>query len=167
VASQSEPQSVADQRNEAASDESGSASMLGFVAGGRHWLIDLNEVNEVVTGAEVTPVPWTREWFVGLTSVRGTIYGCTDLAAFLGLARPLGKGECRLLLAHPRFGVNAGFRIEQALGLRNVAGMKRLPADAADVPAQTGSWEDAAGLVWWGLSFEHLLQNPEFFQAGI
>lgn len=167
MASQSEPQSAADPHIETASDEGGAASMLGFLAGGRHWLIDLGEVNEVVTGAAVTPVPWTREWFVGLASVRGTIYGCTDLAAFLGLARPLDKGECRLLLAHPRFGVNAGFRIEQALGLRNLAGMKRLETDAAAVPAQTGSWEDAAGIVWSGLSFERLLKNPEFFQAGI
>ena len=142
------------------------ASLLAFLAGGRYWLVDLSEVHEVVSRAEITPVPWTKPWFVGLTSVRGTIYACTDLAVYLGLHEPSERGESRLLIAHPRFGINAALRVERALGLRNLEGMRHLGSDA-DGAEEAGRWEDANGRVWWGFSFGPLVADPEFLQAGL
>lgn len=146
----------------------GTASKLGFLAGDRHWLTDLEQINEVVTVPSVTPVPWAKPWFTGAASVRGAIYGCMDLAAFLAVAKPLEDEECRLLLLHPRYGVNAALRIQQPLGLRSLTGMKRLPLAAADnADTLQAKWLDPEGISWLELDVEQLIAKPDFFQAGI
>lgn len=147
------------------SNQTGTASKLGFMAGGRHWLAALDQVGEVVTVDRLMKAPWTRPWFLGVAGVRGTIYGCTDLAAFLGLAKAEPRDEIRLLLANPRFNAHAAFRIDQVLGLRNVDDMRLLP-DAQSLEAWQGSsYEDASGTIWQELSFENLVTAQVFLQV--
>ncbi|MDD4880715.1 MAG: chemotaxis protein CheW, partial [Gallionellaceae bacterium] len=69
------------ERLKGAASQDGATAKLGFVAGGRHWLTALDQVGEVVTVTRLARAPWTRPWFIGVASVRGAIYGCTDLAA--------------------------------------------------------------------------------------
>jgi twitching motility protein PilI len=141
------------------------SAKLGFLAGGRHWLTDLDQVSEMVTVPGFSRAPWAQPWFLGVTGVRGVIYGCTDLAAFLGLQPVESPEDHRLLLAHPRFGAHAALRIEQALGLRNVTGMQRLPPQADDPGWVKGRFQDRDGLVWTELSIGGLVANPRFLQA--
>lgn len=145
----------------------GNNSKLGFLAGGRHWVVNLDQVNEVVTVPQLTVAPWVRPWFAGVASVRGVIYGCVDLAAFAGVAEPLPRGESRLLLAHPRFGVNAGLRVERALGLRPQQELVREPDDPGAPAWVLGRWRDAAGEVWTEISVEDLVRTPAFLEAGV
>jgi len=154
------------ERLKQAGTQGSAASKLGFIAGGRHWLADLGQINEVLTVNGLTPVPWSRPWFAGVASVRGAIFGASDLAAFFGMAPPIEGDECRMLLVHPRFGVNAALRIEQPLGLRSVGAMQTvappLPAEAAI----NGAWLDDEGVEWIGLDIERLVADPRFLQAG-
>ncbi|MCU0933833.1 MAG: chemotaxis protein CheW [Thiobacillaceae bacterium] len=151
----------------AAEATEGASSKLGFTAGGRHWLVDLDQVNEVVTLAALTEAPWAKPWFAGVTSVRGTLYGCVDLAAYLGLAEPLPPGEARLLLVHPRFGLNVALRVERALGLRGVADLVPEPAAVDAAPWQQARWHDREGQLWTEISVERLLRAPEILEAGL
>ncbi|MBM4180821.1 MAG: chemotaxis protein CheW [Betaproteobacteria bacterium] len=151
----------------AAEATEGASSKLGFTAGGQHWLVDLDQVNEVVTLAALTEAPWAKPWFAGVTSVRGTLYGCVDLAAYLGLAEPLPPGEARLLLAHPRFGLNVALRVERALGLRGVADLVPEPAAVDAAPWQQARWHDWEGQLWTEISVERLLRAPEILEAGL
>jgi twitching motility protein PilI len=145
----------------------GVSSKLGFIAGGRHWLVDLNQINEVVTVPELTEVPWAKPWFVGVASVRGVLYGCVDLAAYLGLADPLPPGETRILLAHPRFGVNAALRVERALGLRGIAELTPEPVEVDAAPWQVSRWHDRDGQLWTEINMESLVATPAFLEAGL
>lgn len=160
-----------------AGQQSRAASKLGFTAGGRHFLTDLDQINEVVTQATLTPVPWAKSWFVGIVNVRGALYGATDLALYRGLGNtdsmpaPEGdetrneiQGEARFLLAHPRFGVNAALRIDQALGLRLLSDMQRQPAPSLDWAM--ADWQDSSGQIWTEISIEQLVADPAFLQAG-
>lgn len=151
----------------AAEATTGATSKLGVLAGGRHWLVNLDQVNEVVTVPQLAEVPWSKPWFAGVTSVRGVIYGCVDLAAFAGVAEPLPWGEARLLLAHPRFGMNAALRVERALGLRPLAELTPQPAEAGAPDWTLGRWQDGAGAVWTEISVEKLVGMPAFLEAGI
>jgi len=151
----------------AAEASSGASSKLGVLAGGRQWLVNLDQVNEVVTVPELSEVPWCRDWFIGVASVRGVIYGCVDLAAFAGVAAPMPLGETRLLLAHPRFGVNAALRVERALGLRPVQELVPEPGEGGDQPWQLGRWRDGAGEIWTEISVESLVASPAFLEAGM
>jgi len=145
----------------------GVVSKLGFIAGGRHWLVDLDQVNEVVTVSGLTEAPWVQPWFIGVASVRGVLYGCIDLAAFMGLAEPMPAGESRLLLIHPRFGLNAALRIDRPLGLRVLAGLQpepQLPDADAWLIAR---WRDADGQVWDEISMQALATTPAFLDVGL
>lgn len=142
------------------------ASKLGFTAGGRHWLVDLTEVNEVVSEAVIVPVPWAKSWFLGLASIRGAIYGCSDLAGFLGLDPGIEHTGGGWLLAHPRFGVNAALRIERTLGLRQPEQMASQAGSPEAPPWLAGEWRDDQGLTWTELSLERLLTAPSFLDVG-
>lgn len=154
------------ERLQAAAQGTSNQSKLGFVAGGRHWLTDLNQVNEVVTVGQMTPIPWSLPWFVGMASVRGALYGCTDFALYQGLPGSPGKGEHRLLLVHPRFGVNAALRIDRALGLRNVEDMAAVEGIAETADWIKGRWQDEAGGEWTEVDMERLVASPRFLAVG-
>ena len=143
------------------------SSKLGFTAGGKNWLVDLDQVNEVVTVAGLTEAPWAHPWFVGVASVRGALYGCTDLATFLGLAEPMPAGESRLLLAHPRFGVNAALRIERALGLRALSDLVPEPLPDAAAVWEVSHWRGADDQIWIEISMQKLVALPGFLEVGL
>lgn len=141
------------------------ATWLGFLAAGRRWLVDLADLAEVVNGARITPVPWARTWFLGLTNVRGGLYGCTDLAAFIGHAASSEAGEPTLLVAHPRFGVNAALRVGHSLGLFSPSAFI-----ASSPPPDRHEWivrmdKDAQGREWWVLDMGRLLTSDHFLDA--
>jgi len=151
----------------AAQAATGPSSKLGFIAGGRHWLVSLEQINEVVTVPDLIAVPWAQPWFSGVASVRGALYGCTDLGAFLKLSEALPPGESHLLLTHPRFGVNAALRIERALGLRPVDNLRREAARDAANPWSAGQWRGLDDQVWSELDVEKLVASPAFLEAGL
>ncbi len=150
----------------AAKAATGPSSKLGFIAGGRHWLVALEQINEVVTVAELIAVPWAQPWFPGVASVRGALYGCTDLGAFLSLSPVLPPGEAHLLLAHPRFGVNAALRVERTLGLRAIESLVPEPEPADASPWATAHWR-GPDQIWAELNVEKLVTSPAFLEAGL
>lgn len=154
------------ERLRAAADSGGESSKLGFLAGGRHWLTDLDQIFEVATVGRFSRAPWTQPWFLGAAGVRGVIYGCTDLGAFLGLGAAPVHDENTLLLAHPRFGARAALRIERALGLRNPADMHALE-DAALETWELGRYRDQVGTEWTELGVGALVASPRFPQVGL
>lgn len=153
------------ERLKGAASRDGENAKLGFVAGGRHWLTALDQVGEVVTVTRLARAPWVRPWFLGVAGVRGAIYGCTDLAAYLGVAPAETPEEIRLLLANARFGAHAAFRIDQALGLRNVAGMTRMDDAAEAEPWLQARFVDDQGIEWTELALGKLLAEPRFLQV--
>ncbi len=150
------------ERLKGVSAEPGEAAKLGFVAAGRHWLTGLDQVNEMVSVASFSKAPWVRPWFLGAVGVRGLIYGCTDLGAYLGLSEAVPREDNRLILAHARFGAHAALRIEQALGLRNTATMRAVPPEGEPLAWRIGCFEDADGVLWTEISIENLLASPDF-----
>lgn len=143
------------------------SSKLGFIAGGKNWLVNLDQVNEVVTVPSLTEAPWAHAWFAGVASVRGALYGCTDLAAYIGLAEPMPAGESKLLLVHPRFGVNAALRIERALGLRALTDLKPEPMPASAPAWEVALWRDPDNQIWAEISMQNLVATPGFLEAGL
>lgn len=151
----------------AAQGATGPTSKLGFLAGGRNWLVGLDQINEVVTVPTLLEVPWAQPWFAGVASVRGALYGCTDLGAFLRLTETLTGDEAHLLLAHPRFGINAALRIERTLGLRAVDSLRPEPTPAAALPWVAAYWRGLDEQLWAELDIEKLVAAPAFLEAGL
>jgi twitching motility protein PilI len=153
------------ERLKSAASRDSDTSKLGFLAGGRYWLTALDQVGEVVTVDRVARAPWTQPWFLGVAGVRGAIHGCTDLAAYLGVAAPQTPDEIRLLLANARFGINVAFRIDQPLGLRSTANMTSTLSVDPTAPWLLARHIDEDGTEWTEIALEPLLADPRFLRV--
>jgi purine-binding chemotaxis protein CheW len=78
---------------------------------------------------DVTPVPNTVDWVVGVVQLRGSIISVVDLAAFLGLGRTVPTARTRLLVIAQR-GMTIGFVVDAVLEMRaDSSGMRAVEAE--------------------------------------
>ena len=71
----------------------------------------------------IVPVPLTRDWFLGVTNVRGSLFTVVDLRRFAGDGVTEMTKETRLLSLAPSLGFNVTLVVSKMLGLRNTASM--------------------------------------------
>jgi len=150
-----------------AATDSAKSSRLGIEAGGQRWLLRLDEAQEVISVAPLTPVPLTKSWFRGLVNIRGNLFSVVDLAAFAGGAPAAMTPEARLVLLAERFHVNAALLVQRLAGLRNVGDFFTDESEPARYPWAQKRLRDADGVLWHELSVSGLAHRPEFLQAGV
>ena len=143
-------------------------SRLGVSIAGRNYLISLADISEVVPVPEVTQIPLTQPWFLGVANVRGNLSAITDLAAFLGHVPTQISSESRILLAHTRFDINAGLLVDRLIGLRNVNDMqvKRTVLEEGK-PWQLNGYQDGNGQEWQEIDIGTLMNQKEFMLVAI
>ena len=146
------------------------AVWLGMEAGAHRYLLRLEHAGEVLPLPDITPVPLTRPWFVGLANVRGKLVSVADLAAFLGESPAPRSPQSRLVLFAERFGTQGGVVVNRMLGLKTARGLERreVRAPHAWIGALFVNREDN-GLEreWRELDVGALLKNEGFLQAGL
>lgn len=139
-----------------------SNSKLGVVIGDEHWLIDLAEAGEILPIPDsVSPVPGTQPWFYGLTNLRGSLFGVTDLAVFDGQVAPQYGKEARLVAFSDKLEVNAALLVSKMMGLQNMVSMQ------ADPDSEASGWkgcryQDKTGIEWRELHLSRLCREPNF-----
>src|SRR3954447_26348291 len=57
-------------------------NQLGVMIGQSRWLLNLQEAGEIVPASSITPVPLTRDWFLGLANIRGNLISVIDFGRF-------------------------------------------------------------------------------------
>lgn len=147
-------------------------SQLGILIGQTKYLLDLREAGEIVSAGAMTKVPLTRDWYVGLSNIRGSLTSVVDLPRFEGREATKQDASCRIVAFAPGLAFNSGLLVSQVLGLRNVAEMEALPPDTADEHAAGKPWlfqkyRDRDGQVWAELSLAMLVQDQDFLQIGL
>lgn len=150
-----------------------SRSRLGVGIGKARVLVNLDEISEVVPLPELTAVPLTRLWFLGVANVRGVLYSIIDLA-LLGGDEEDGavptqlKDNSRVLLFHEQFRQQAGIVVDRVVGLRNMGQMQaKTPAAPPPFWARETVYEDESGAVWLELDVEALITSKQFTQPGL
>jgi twitching motility protein PilI len=137
----------------------GGGRELGVLLGGRHCLLDLTQISEIVPPQPVTPVPLTQDWYQGLANIRGNLTGVIDLARYQGLsADGTAAAERRLITFSPALGFNCALLVERVLGLRKLADM------SSDAPDQ---FTDGDGQRWIRIDLAQLVREPRFNQVGL
>lgn len=140
-------------------------SRLAVQVGERGYLLNLDDISEVAPLGQVTPVPLTQPWFVGVTNLRGTLYAVSDFAAWLGLHFTSDIGARRLILLGQRLGkYRAGIVVTRVVGLRLLDDMK--PHEV--VLRRTwehASWVDRDGVGWIEVDLAQLALDAEFLQV--
>lgn len=149
----------------ARSGEETHTNLLGVMIGGSRWLLDLQSAGEIVSVGNVTPVPLTQPWFLGLTNIRGNLISVIDFARFLGeAATPIDK-DSRIVAFGPTLSFNSGLLVSRVLGLRNVADMQ--PDTGEGEPWSSQRYVDQDSHVWSQLDLSAIIQHPRFLQVGL
>jgi len=141
-----------------------SSSRLGVTVGDKRFLINLQDVKEVLPVPPMQLVPFTKPWFLGVANVRGNLYSISDLAQFMGMPATSKSTNNRILLLSTESTAQVALLVDSLIGLRSVQGMQLQSAeDEADF-FSLNSYKDAEGGDWLELDIEALVQNKNFVQ---
>lgn len=143
------------------------ASQLGVMIGSTRWLLNLQEAGEIVSVGAITKVPLTRDWFLGLTNIRGNLISVIDLARFQGMApTPIDK-ESRIVAFASALSFNSGLLVSRVMGLRNITDMELQPSSTPASHWSAQRYVDRDSQVWTELNLSLIVQDPQFLHVGL
>lgn len=143
-------------------------SQLGVMIGQTRWLLNLQEAGEIVSVGNITKVPLTQDWFLGLTNIRGNLISVVDLARFRGQSpTQIDKGS-RIVAFAPSLSFNSGLLVSRVLGLHNISEMKPQKNETSEVsPWAAQSYLDKESQVWTELNLSLVVQDPQFLHVSL
>jgi twitching motility protein PilI len=154
------------QRLREAQAEAEPTSRLGVQAGNGHWLLKLDDAGEMLPLPEVSSVPLTRPWYLGLANIRGVLSSVVDFSAFAGGETTVRTPECRLLLVADRFQSFSGLLISKMMGLKNVQTMQSVE-ETPGRPWIAAALRDEEGRLWHELNVGALVAHEDFLHVGV
>ena len=144
-----------------------SSNQLGVMIGQTRYLLSLREAGEIVSVGQISQVPLTRDWYLGLLNLRGNLIGVVDMQSFQGQSNVELNSDCRIVAFSSSLAFNAGLLVSKVLGLRNVAEMT---AQASSSDNQSmwlrRSYVDNNNQIWHELSLANLIQDGDFLHIG-
>lgn len=152
-------------RLKAAAGESATQSRLSFQVGEWYWLVSLSGAGEVLPVPAIERVPLTRNWFAGVTNLRGVLYGVTDFSAFLGGPATVRAPENRLLLIGEPLGINVALLVTRLTGLRSIEEFEAVEEGEEGSQWAERTWRDAEGRLWRDLDSLRLLSHRDFLDV--
>jgi twitching motility protein PilI len=154
------------QRLREAQTEAEPTSRLGVQAGSGNWLLKLDDAGEMLPLPEISGVPLTRPWYLGLANIRGVLASVVDFSAFAGGETTARTPDCRLLLIAERFQSFSGLVISRMLGLKNVQAMQPVE-EKGSRPWIAGAYRDDEGRLWHELNMGALVAHEDFLHVGV
>lgn len=143
-------------------------NLLGIQVGQTRWLLDLQEIGEIVPVTAVTKVPLTQDWYLGLLNIRGNLMSVIDFSRYQGLGLTEIENASRIVTFAPSLGINCGLLVSCVMGLRNVAEMQRQPDTTNNATGWIGSgYRDKESLDWVTLSLSSIAQEQRFLHIGL
>jgi purine-binding chemotaxis protein CheW len=91
--------------------------MLSFLLGSEEYVIPVDRVREVLTPKEITPVPHTADYLVGVCSLRGTVMPVVDLNRRLGLAASARDERSRIIVVSLGLDDQVGLFVDRVRGV--------------------------------------------------
>ena len=145
---------------------------VGFRVGRTRLAAGFDEVVEILPMPQVTAVPGSQPWMLGVANVRGNLLPIVDLKQFLeGERTVLHEGQRVLIVRQP--GGDVAVTIDELFGQRSFIDEQQLPA-AETEGSELGTGRYAyfidrtyrLGEDLWGIfSLQKLARTPEFRQA--
>ena len=143
-------------------------NFLGILVSQTRWLLDLQEIGEIVPVTAITKVPLTQDWYLGLLNIRGNLVSVIDFSRYQGLGPTEIESASRIITFSPSLGINCGLLASRVMGLRNVAEMQRQSNTIDNVTGWIGdSYRDNESLDWVRLSLSSIAQEQRFLHIGL
>jgi twitching motility protein PilI len=143
-------------------------SGVGFSMFGKHFVVAMSELNEMLEVPAHTKLPGVQPWVKGVANVRGRLLPIYDLAAFFGELLIGNKKQQRLLVID-RNKTYAGLWVDQVFGMqyfdiasRNLELSPDLPESIEDFIE--GSFE-LNGITWSVFHTLKLMEKPNFIDV--
>lgn len=117
---------------------------LVFSVGDLECALSTETVQSVERLTDLTPVPNTQPWVLGVVHLRGAVISVVDLRAFLGLPRVAPTTRTRLLVATDH-NMTIALAVDAVLEMRAGAATEARPVEGKSVPDWVAPY--ASGLV--------------------
>ncbi|HJN52144.1 MAG: chemotaxis protein CheW [Pseudomonadales bacterium] len=137
---------------------------IGFSLLDSRFVVDLNDVAELMRIPNLTGLPEVKLWVAGVANVRGRLLTILDLAAFFGQGSNVARSQRRILVVD-RDEFYTGFLVDESLGMQYFPSDSFQP-DPGEVdekyhPFLTGSYL-VAGAHWPVMNLVSFLQDSRF-----
>lgn len=169
---QSFQQQLAQRLQNAQKSNRSAKSYLACATGRQRWLFDLTHTDEILGGEQPTPIPFTRDWYLGLVSHRGQLIGVIDLEGFAGADPKPWQQSDRLLALSSTLPVPCAIRVTQMIGVIDQAHLNPAHFNPAHfnpkVPSTTPpswaphSFNHSDGSHYFGVDLLMLMAQPSF-----
>ncbi|MGN7724310.1 chemotaxis protein CheW [Luteimonas sp. 22616] len=145
---------------------------VGYRIGQRRLASGFDEVVEILPMPQVTPVPGSQPWMLGVANIRGNLLPTVDLKQFLeGERTVLHESQRVLIVRQP--GGDVAVTIDELFGQRSFVEEQALAGDELPDSALTeGRYAHFVDRAYrladhaWGIfSLDRLARTPEFRQA--
>jgi twitching motility protein PilI len=133
----------------------------------------VTEASEIVSVGNITPIPLTHDWYLGLSNIRGNLLSVIDFARFQGQAQTPITSESRIIAFAPALSFNSGLLVSRVLGLRNIIEMELLQEETVpEVGPASSNWathrfRDRELQLWQRLDLSLVVQDPRFLHVGL
>ena len=140
---------------------------VAYRVGGHRLASGFDEVVEILSMPQVTPVPGAQPWMLGVANVRGNLLPVVDLKQFLeGERTVLHEGQRVLVVRQP--GGDVAVTIDEMYGQRSFIDAQGIDSEAV-AEGRYAHFVDRAYRMndqdWGVFSLERLARTPEFRQA--
>jgi len=144
-------------------------SGIGFRIGEIQLVSAVGDVNEILHFPQLTSIPGTKSWVIGMANIRGTLIPIIDLNGYLGKKLTIINSKSRVLIIH-NSDLRAGLLVDQVMGLRHFYDNEKTQQKPA-VDKALNRYLSVEYLKdngnWYVFSMKMLAENPEFLQVSI
>ncbi len=94
---------------------------VAFMLGGEQLVAPLGDVAEVLSMPDITPVPLSKSWLLGVANVRGRLMPITNLGQFLQLPTTQStqnRTQTKKLLVIDQGNIFSGLLVDDVLGIQ-------------------------------------------------
>lgn len=141
---------------------------IGFRVGQRRLVSEYAMVAEILTVPQITQVPGSQSWMLGVANVRGNLLPVVDLKYFLeGSRSVLHEGHQKVMVLRQPGG-DVAVTIDELFGQRSFMDEQKVEAEALADGRYEGFIDrayDNGGQLWGVFSLDRLVRTPEFRHA--
>ena len=148
-------------------------SWLAVEASGQKYLLPMTHAGEIFPWVATQAVPYTQNWFLGVSNLRGGLFGVVDLASFvtgqaLAVKTEFARKESRLIALNSALEVNCALLVDRLSGLRNQNAFIDFAEKSPDGPAFFGNrYIDKAGQTLQEINLQMLAQHAHFLTISV